>query len=195
METQIPTDAPAPPPYQTTRSGLGQNPALPILAGALALLLVVALVLSLLDLSSKNGKVNSLNRQNTLRQTALQAANKYGIDFASYNYADLHGATAPWTLLEAHSTAKFMSEFKQTSSALQPSIVAYKVTAAATIPMAAVSSLVGDKAIVMLQVSQKITNSAQGKSGAQTVPFLVVMTLQHQKGQWNVDNVQVSISG
>lgn len=195
METQTASDTAAPPDDPTPRrpGPLVAQP-LPLLAGAVAVILVAALVLSLVELSNKNSKVSSLDHQNSLRQSALQAADQDGVYFASYTYTNLHGATAAWTLFEKHCTSKFLADFKQTSSALESSIVDYKATAKATVPTAAVSSLIGDRAIVMLQVSQTITNSAQGKNGPQTPVFLVLMTLLHQKGQWYVDNVQVPVS-
>lgn len=195
METQTTNDDTTSadhPPAARVSARLGEP--LTLLAAAVALILIAALVLSLVELSDKNSKVSSLNHQNSLRQTALQAADQDGVYFASYNYSDLNGPTAAWTLFEKHCTPAFLIDFKKTSSALASSIVAYKATAKATVPAAGVSSVIGDRAIVMLQISQTITNSAQGKNGPQTPVFLVIMTLLQQKGHWYVDNVQVPVS-
>lgn len=165
---------------------------LALLALAVAVLVVAALVLSLVEWSSQSSKANRLQGLDSLRASATKAAVSYGVDFGSYNYKNLHGPTASWTQVEDHATASFRSDYQKTSSALQPTIVAYKATASATIPVSAVSSVSSARAVVLLLLSQSITNSTQ-KSGPQTQQFLVVMTLLRQKGHWVIDNVQASV--
>lgn len=162
---------------------------LTILASAVALVVVAALALSLVEWRSDH---NKLQTQTALRASATKAADSYGVAFGSYDYRNLHGPTAPWTVIEQHATARFKSDYQKTSSALEPTIVQYKATAKATVPISAVSSLTSSKAVVLLQLSQTITNSTQ-KNGPQSQQFLVVMTLLHQKGKWLVDNVQASV--
>lgn len=162
---------------------------LTILGSAVALLVVVALILSLIEWRSDHGK---LETQTTLRASAIKAADSYGVDFGSYDYRNLHGPSAPWTAIEKHATARFKSDYQKTSSALEPTIVQYKATAKASVPLAAVSSISTSKAVVLLQLSQTITNSTQ-KNGPQSQQFIVVMTLLRQKGQWLVDDVQASV--
>ena len=162
---------------------------LSILGTAVALVVVAALVLSLVEWRSDHGK---LQTQTTLRASAAKAADTYAVAFGSYDYQNLHGASAPWTVIEQHSTARFRTDYQKTSSALEPTITTYKATAKATIPISAVSSISPSKAVVLLQLSQTITNSTQ-KNGPQSQQFLVVMTLLRQKGQWLIDNVQASV--
>lgn len=169
-----------------------QLPPLTVLAGAVAAILVAALVVSLVEWSSQNNKVSNYQREDSLRVSAQQAAVAYGTAFGSYNYNDLHGQYAPWTLILSHSTAQFKTDYQHTSAALEPTIVAYKATAKATIPVAAVSSATSSKAVVLLLLSQTITNSSQ-KNGAQTQQFLVTMTLLRQHGGWIIDNVQATV--
>jgi hypothetical protein len=59
------------------------------------------------------------------------------------------------------------------------------------VPVSAVSSVSPTRAVVLLLLSQTITNSTQ-KSGPQTQQFIVIMTLLQQKGQWLIDNVQAA---
>lgn len=165
---------------------------LTVLGIAVVVLVVATLVLSLVEWSSTSSKASRLQTLETLRASATSAADSYAVAFGSYDYKNLHGPTSPWTVIEDHATAKFRSDYLKTSSALEPTIVAYKATAKATVPNSAVSSISGSKAVVLLVLSQTITNSTQ-KSGPQTQQFVVVMTLLHQKGQWLIDNVQASV--
>lgn len=165
---------------------------LTLLGTAVAVVVVAALVLSLIDLTSQHDKASRLQHLETLRATATKAADNYGVEFGSYDYRNLHGATAAWTQIEAHSTARFAANYKKTSSALQPTIVSYKATAAATVPVSAVTTITPSRAVVLMVLRQTITNSTQ-KSGPQSQQFVVVMTLLYQKGQWLIDDVQASV--
>lgn len=162
---------------------------LTILGAAVAAVVVAALALSLVEWRADHSK---LQTQTSLRASATKAAETYAVAFGSYDYRNLHGAGASWSDIEQHATARFRSDYEKTSSALEPTIVQYKATAKATVPIAAVSSVSPSKAVVLLQLSQTITNSTQ-KNGPQTQQFIVVMTLLHQKGHWLIDNVQASV--
>ncbi|HET6963206.1 MAG TPA: hypothetical protein VFH58_00435 [Acidimicrobiales bacterium] len=162
--------------------------ALTLLGIAVAVLVVAALILSLIEWNNDHSK---LQTQTSLRASATKAADDYGVAFGSYDYKNLHGPTAPWTVIEDHATSSFRSDYQRTSSALEPTIVAYKATARATVPVSAVSSVSSSKAVVLLQLSQTITNSTQ-KNGPQSQQFIVVMTLQRHNGHWLIDNVQAS---
>lgn len=163
-----------------------------IAAAAAMVVLVAALAVSVVGWVSARDSAGSLRSSNSLRASATQAAKTYGVAFGSYDYRNLHGASAPWTQIEDHSTAGFKSDYQKTSSQLEQTIVAYKATAQATVPVVAVSSVSSSKAVVLLQLSQTITNSTQ-KNGPQTQQFLVVMTMLHQHGGWVIDNVAASV--
>lgn len=163
-----------------------------ILGAAVAAIVVLALALSLFEWSSENGKVSRLQNLSSLRASATKAADTYAIAFGSYDYRNLHGPTAPWTVVEDHATARFRTDYQKTSSALQQTIVTYKATAKASVPISAVSSISSSKAVVLLELSQTITNSTQ-KNGPQSQQFIVVMTLLRQKGQWLINDVQASL--
>lgn len=165
---------------------------LTLLGSAVALIVVVALILSLIAWSNEHGKVSRLETMASLGSSATKAADTYAVAFGSYNYRNLHGPSAPWTVIEEHATARFRSDYQKTSAALQPTIVSYKATAAATVPVSAVSSITSSKAVVLLELSQTITNSTQ-KSGPQSQQFIVVVTMLRQKGQWLIDQVQANV--
>ena len=184
-ETKTTPDAPSRRPWRDTSP-------LTALAGAVAIILVVAVVFSILEWTNANNKVSNYKTAASLQASAQKAAVAYGTAFGSYNYQDLHGQFAPWTLILSHSTAKFHSDYQQTSNYLEPTLVQYKATATATIPVSAVSSVTSSRAVVLLLLKQTITNSSQ-KNGPQTTEFLVTMTLVRQKGEWIIDDVQANV--
>jgi Mce-associated membrane protein len=173
----------------STPGGRRRLSSLTVLGTAVAVIVVAALILSLFEWSSEHSK---LATQSSLRASAVKAADAYAVDFGSYDYKNLHGPTAPWTVIEDHATPRFKTDYQKTSSALESTIVTYKATAKATVPLSAVSSISSSKAVVLLELDQTITNSTQ-KSGPQSQQFIVVMTLLRQKGQWAIDNVQASV--
>lgn len=188
MET-LQEDTDTAPPAKSPSPLRGRVSSLTLLGSAVAILVVAALILSLIEWRSDHAK---LQTQTSLRASATKAADSYAVSFGSYDYRNLHGPSAPWTTIEKHATARFRSDYQKTSHALEPTIVQYKATARATVPLAAVSSITSSKAVVLLQLSQTITNSTQ-KNGPQSQQFIVVMTLLHQKGHWLVDDVQASV--
>ncbi len=159
---------------------------------ALLVVLVAALALSVAGWITARGSAGRLRSTDALRTSATAAARQYGVDFGSYDYRNLHGAGAPWTQIEDHATAGFKSDYQKTSSQLEQTIVAYKATAKASVPVAAVSSISGSRSVVLMQLSQTITNSTQN-NGPQTQQFLVTMTMLRRGGQWVIDNVQANL--
>lgn len=165
---------------------------LAILTIAVAVLVLAALGVSVYQWQSNAERANSLASINSLRASALAAADGYSIDVGSYDYTNLHGPNAPWTLIENHATAKFSQSYKTTSAALEPTIMSYKAAAKATVTQSAVSSVSSKGAVVIVLLSQSITNSTQ-RNGPQTQQFLVTMTLVRQRGQWLIDDVKASV--
>jgi hypothetical protein len=165
---------------------------LAILTIAVAVLVLAALGVSVFEWQNNADRANNLAHINSLRASALSAAEGYSIDVGSYDYTDLHGPNAAWTQIESHSTPKFSQSYKTTSAALEQTILSYKASAKATVSQAAVSSVSGNGAVVIVLLSQSITNNTQ-KSGPQTQQYLVTMTLVRQQGHWLIDNVQASV--
>lgn len=163
-----------------------------VLAGALAVIVVAALILSVVEWRHYESQANRLDAVNRLESSALAAADTYGVDVGSYNYANLHGPSAPWTQIEDHATAAFRAKYEQTTGLLQSTVVAYKGTAKATVETAAVASIKGTQAVVLIELDQTITNSTQ-KSGPQSETFLVTMTLQRQGAQWLISAIGATV--
>jgi Mce-associated membrane protein len=174
--------------------GRGPSPRRPLvlLGAAVAAILVAALVYSLIELSTQDATVSRLNRVESLRAGAVEAASNYGVYFSSYDYRDLSGPTAPWTEVENHSTPAFRKDFQTTDASLATLITDYKATAHGTVQAAAAASVSTTRSVVLLFLNQTVTNSTQ-KSGPQVTQFRIEMTLVRQGGKWLIDNVQASL--
>ena len=192
MET-LDTDTKDEQPLAASKSGLSRlTSPLAILTIAVAVLVLAALGVSTYEWQNNADRAHNYAQLDSLRSSALVAAKGYSIDVGSYSYTDLHGPNAPWTQIENHSTAKFSQSYQTTSAALEPTITSYKASAKATVTQAAVSSVSSKGAVVIVLLSQSITNNTQ-KNGPQTQQYLVTMTLVRQQGQWLIDNVQASV--
>jgi hypothetical protein len=159
---------------------------------ALAVILIAALVISVIEWQHYENKADSLSSVQATQSSALKAATSYGVYVGSYNYTDLHGPTAPWTLIENNATPDFKAKYQQTTSLLESTVLSYKGSATATVAAAAVSKLQGSTATVLIELNQSITNSTQ-KNGPQSETFLVTMTLVRQKGHWLISSVAASV--
>ncbi|HMC38701.1 MAG TPA: hypothetical protein VKI19_03500 [Acidimicrobiales bacterium] len=190
MET-LPDDTTAIAADRTGSGGLKLSP-LRALTAAVAVLVVAALVLALVEWSDQRDKANRLARQAGLSSSAAAAARSYGLAFGSYDYRDLTGPNASWTIVEAHSDAKFRSDYQRLSGALAPTVVALKATATAAIPHLAVESVTSSKAVVIMLLSQQVTNATQA-NGNQKQQYMLAMTLVRQNGQWLIDDVKASV--
>ena len=161
-----------------------------ILSVALAVVVVAALAYSGYELSNQHDRIDRLQAAASLQQSALSAATTYGVYLSSYNYGDLTGPTAPWTEVDNHATASFRKDFDSTRSNLTALINDYKATAVGTVVRAAISSATSSRAVALLFIDQKITNTAQ-KPGTTVQPLRVELVMARQHGQWLIDQLQV----
>jgi Mce-associated membrane protein len=154
-----------------------------VLTAALAAIVLAALGFSLY-------RVVSQNDQSALRNSALKAADQYGVYLSSYHYSDLDGPTAPWTLVEKSSTPSFRTDFDKTKSSLSTLVRDYHATATGKVVASGVSSVTSSRAVVLLFIDQTVTNSAQ-KPGSQTQPLRVELVLARSHGRWLIDKLDV----
>ena len=178
-------------PVTTRSTGPGRRVGVTrILSVALAVVIIAALAYSGFELSRQHDRINRLQSAASLQSSALAAAKTYGVYLSSYNYSDLTGPTAPWTEVDNHATASFRKDFDSTRSNLTALINDYKATAVGTVVQAAVSSATSTRAVALLFIDQKITNTAQ-KPGTTVQPLRVELVLARQHGQWLIDQLQV----
>lgn len=162
------------------------------IAGARTIQLVTAMVIVILagGLVFATFRIHSQSSQSSLRSSALSAAAKYGVYLSSYDYQNLSGPTAPWTLVETHSTAKFEKDFRSTSGDLSKLLTQYKATAQGQVVAAGLSSVTSSRAVVLLFVDQTVTNTVQ-KPNTVTQPLRVRLTMLRQGGKWLIDALDV----
>lgn len=163
-----------------------------LLTVALAIVLVAALVISVIEWRHYENQASSASSLQSTESSALKAATALALDFGSYNYSNLHGPTAPWTVLENNSTADYKAKYEASVSLLESTVLTYKSSAVATVPVAAVSTVKGSTVTVILELSQTITDTLQ-KNGPQSQTFLLTMTVIRQRGQWLLSGVTVNI--
>lgn len=168
-------------------AGRGRPAIMALIGGALIVLVVAGLVLSILEWTNSSNRYNS---DKSLRSSALSAATTYGVYLSSYDYKNLNGPHTPWAEVDAHSTAAFRKTFDSTKSTLAGALASYKATATAKVIAAGLSSVSSNRAVVLLFINQTITNTAQ-KSGPSTQPFGVEVVLARQHGKWLIDNLLV----
>lgn len=168
-------------------AGRSRSTLMALIGGALILLVVAGLVLSILEWTNSSNRYNS---DKSLRSSALSAATTYGVYLSSYDYKNLNGPDTPWAEVDAHSTAAFRKTFDSTKSTLAGALASYKATASAKVIAAGLSSVSSSRAVVLLFINQTITNTAQ-KSGPTTQPFGVEVVLARQHGKWLIDNLLV----
>jgi Mce-associated membrane protein len=152
----------------------------PIVAGVVIVALAVGLVLTSL-------RVRRADTTNSARASAVAAAKAYAVDLSSYDYRHLGH---DFGIVTAHSTPSFARTFGQQSDALKPVLTKYRATAKATIDAVGLTSGSANRAVILVLVSQTVSNSVQ-KKGPTTDRSQVSLTLVRQHGHWLIDNAQL----
>jgi Mce-associated membrane protein len=153
---------------------------IPVVAGLVIIVLAAALVVTGL-------KVRHADQTSSARTSALSAARTYGVDLSTYDYQKL---TADFAAVTDHSTSSFAKTFDKQSALLEPVLTKYKATAKASVLAAGVTSASVSRAVVLVLVSQKVTNTVQ-KHGSTTDRSQVVLTLVKQGGHWLINNAEL----
>jgi hypothetical protein len=168
-------------------------------AAVLVLALVATVVVLAVRLGRQSSKVDAANRKaatatakaNTLtadavnRSSALAAAQKYAIDFGSYDYAKLD---QDFQLVSSHLTPAFATKYKQISGQLRTVIVQYKGKSTATVEGAGVQSVGANSAVVLMFLDQTVntTQSATPRIDRNRLKI----TLAHQPdGSWLISDL------
>jgi Mce-associated membrane protein len=152
----------------------------PVLAGVVIVILAVGLVLTSL-------RVRQADTTSSARTSAVATAKTYAVDLSSYDYRHL---AVDFGIVTAHSTPTFAKTFIQQSDALKPVLTKYKATAKATVDAAGLTSGSARRAVVLVIVSQTVSNTVQ-KKGPTTQRSQVSLTLVRQHGHWLIDNAQL----
>lgn len=163
-------------------------------AGVVIVGLVVALVLVEVQLHSKSADLRQAQRDaaaqtklETLRSDALNTAEKYAVDFGSYDYSKLD---QNFTLVSSHLTKSFAAKYQQISQQLKSVIVQYKGKSTATVEGAGISSFTAKRAVVVLFLDQTVTTTQSKQPRVDR--NRLTMTLQRQPdGIWLISNLKL----
>ncbi len=166
------------PSWVAVRSWVGNNILLSVVA--------VALVVSVVFLTTTQLSLNSENSLNSARTSALAAANTYAVDLASYNYKHLD---QDFGKVLAESTPTFKQNFTQSSEALKTALIRYKAWASANVVATGLVSATTSHAVVLVFLSQTVDNTLQ--KGKPTTESRVEITLLRSGGRWLIDQVRL----
>jgi Mce-associated membrane protein len=174
----VPVDPNEPPPGSTEppKRFVASN-VVTVILGVVAVALVVGLVLTLLQLNNKDAVDNA-------RTNALSAARTYAIELSSYNYQNLN---QDFATVESHSTPTFKKSFSLSSDALKSTLVRFKASSVATLLASAVVSATTSQVVVLIFLSQTVSNSTQKQPN--TDRSQIQMTLQNSSGHWLIGEV------
>ena len=147
--------------------------------GLVALILAVALVLSLVQLSNKNALESS-------RSSALSAAKTYAVEIAGYSYTNLN---ADFGKVLANSTPSFKHSYSTSSNELKSTLVKYKASATATVISAGIINATTSSASVLVALNQVVKNTLSKSSS--TSRNQIDVNLSRVNGKWLINNVTI----
>jgi Mce-associated membrane protein len=147
--------------------------------GFVALILAVALVLSITQLNNKSALESS-------RASALGAARTYAQQIGGYNYNSLN---ADFGKVLSNSTPSFRHSYSQSSNALKSTLVKYKASATATVISAGIISATTNSASVLVDLNQVVKNTLTKSST--TSRSQISMNLSRSNGKWLINNVTI----
>lgn len=153
---------------------------LAVLAALLLVALVVALVLTTLSLRSERALDDA-------RSSALQAGKESAVALSSYDYRTLD---KDFGAVTDRSTPSFRDSFNQTSASLRKVLEQYSATATSTVVAAGVTSATEERAVVLVFLDQKATNTNQ-TTGPTTDQSRIEVTLARSGDRWLVDGVKL----
>ena len=153
-------------------------------AAVVAALLVVALVvaLALTTLALRHEKA-----LDDARTSALQAGKESAVALSSYDYRTLD---KDFGAVTSRSTPTFRDSFNQTSASLRKVLEQYDATATSTIVAAGVTSATEHRAVVLVFLDQKATNTNQ-TAGPTTDQSRIEVTLARSGSRWLIDGVKL----
>jgi Mce-associated membrane protein len=149
------------------------------LVGVVAVALAVALILTLLALGNKS----SLD---SARTSALSAARADAVKLAGYDYRHLD---RDFGAVVADSTPSFRRKFTQAGDALKNTLSKYHAIAVAHVVSAGLVSATTSRAVALVFLTQKVTNSTQKNSTSDRSQ--VEITLVRSGGRWLIDQVNL----
>lgn len=92
-----------------------------------------------------------------LRQSALDTAKKYALDFSTYDYRHID---ADFAKIASELTPSFRTQYQATSASLKSIVVQYRGVATATVQGIGLTSITSTQAVVVVFLDQQVTNTS-----------------------------------
>jgi Mce-associated membrane protein len=159
---------------RTPRSGM-------ILAWALSGLLLVALAAVLVSAVA----IRRQQSRDDERSAVLQAGRQTAIDFTTYQYGSWDGDV---DRVLSDSTGQFKEEFSAAANQVKTQVVANQATSRGEVLEAAVASMDGDSAQVLVVANAVVTNTA-AKTGQQR-HYRIKLDLVREGDRWLTADLQ-----
>jgi Mce-associated membrane protein len=151
---------------------------LSVVVGLILLTLAGALILT-------TGQLRHRNAVDSARTSALSAAKVYAVELASYDY---HHLDQDFGKVLADSTPTFRQSFTQSSDALKTLLTKYDATATASVVAAGMVSASTSRAVALIFLNQKVTNTTQNGKVTSDESRLEI-TMLHSGGRWLINQV------
>lgn len=150
-----------------------------VVEAALIAGLVAWVLVQYLDLSDQH-------QVNSLRKSATAAAQEYALDFSTYDYQHLD---QDFQTVTSHLAPSFRDSYTKTVASLKAIVVQYKGSATATIQGVGVTSVNSKKAVVLVFLDQKVTNTNLKAPRIDTNRLQI--TLERTGGTWLMSDLQL----
>jgi hypothetical protein len=200
IDTNEPITDEVEPPLPDRKSVTVTLPSARIVFRALAVVVVLALVATVvvesvhihhLDQSTSSGSLPPLPSTNgggldATSRSAIAAASTYAQAFATYNYLHL---TQDFAVTEGHSIDPFLTEYRKETAAIRPSLVKAKASSTGTVRSAGIVSVTPTTAEVDVLLNQSVINAASSKPQVQF--HGAMMTLTRVAGEWKIVKLEV----
>ena len=146
--------------------------------------LVVAGLLSAVALA--RGDAARADELATARAQALRAAQSFATALTTYDYRTLD---RDFAAVRKRTTASFTTEYDKAGSGLAEVIKKYHATSSGTVVASGVSEISPQRAVVLLFVDQKVSNTQLAQPRVDRNRMRLVLV--HRNGQWLVSSVQL----
>lgn len=182
------SDDDAQPPSRGRLAGLGGNRPAVVLAFLLVVAVAAAGFLWFRGADARDDAA-ALRAEATASAAVLEQSRAIAVDLTSYDYRDLE---AQQKALDDVSTQAFRDKFAESNETLAPLFERLEASAKGSVVDAAVKSVDGRTAVVLLFVDQQATSSSDGEAAEEkTQGTRLRMNLVLRDGRWLVDSVDL----
>lgn len=169
---------------QTEPVGSTRSRTVAAIVALLACALALAAAFYALHERSAANRAHELDR---VRASAMATAQKYAVDFGSYDYKTLNDDFARVT---AHLTPEFAKSYSSVATKLDAVIQQYKGKSVGTVQGVALTSVTTSSAVALVFLDQTVTTSQSSQSRVDRNRLQMTMVRQ-KDGSWLISDLQL----